>query len=910
MRTVEDILSHPLPQAKAGTRWWWYGCSVTKSGISHQLDDMAAAGLGSCEIQILYPLSKDDPTRGIKHLEWFSPEFFEILEFTLKYASSCGIKVDFTLGSGWPFGGSFVTEDMAPRTLIPISHDVYGPTCFEMDYTCTLPGEIVKVILVKIERGVMRPETAADITQQVETTWLYSWPWGKRLKEVAVPEGAHKIYLFVDSRYRQPVGIPTQDMRGYAIDHCRKDVSDHYFHVMGDTLAEHLGEGVFQNFFCDSIELGGNNWTPTLLEEFEKRRGYSLTRYLPALWGDMGNVTACIRHDYYLTFSELTLENFFGNFTDWCHRWGSLSRVQAHGTWADILKAYGSADIPEGETFGEHDHLEVNTIHRRLAVSSGQVYEKRIVSNESFTWLRMPRFLVTPEIIKRAADAIFCDGINRIVNHGWTYSHEDELPPGLAFYASSMISPGNTWWPYYPEVSAYIHRVSSLMQEGALCSQVGIYLPQGDVWSDSPISELHMALKLEQYIGRETANHLQKNGYWFTYLNDDALTEKGLLEQNGMRIGNNRYRAILLVGCTRLPLAVARALREFVARGGLLICTDQPPSQSCGWVDYASNSAEVAAIMAEVFPAQAGEWRTIGDGRAAVAPNRLEGLTELLETVLLPDVTVSDGNGQIGFVHRRLAHSDMYFVANIADSTCCPSVSFQQKGKGFVIYDLANCCSVSPLAVEEKEDCTAVQWELEANGSYAVEFSSRHKMPVPVAAVRKCLVQEVSGWSLSIAGNTIATNIPSPVCWQTYPGMEHYSGEGSYRATFCWPKTAALQAEITLDHVNCCAEVILNSKPVARLYRSPWRADISSALKRGENSLEIRVVNAWFNSMLNPAREEPAETDAVIPDWPYFSQIVDQNRQNRLYGNRERNSGMPLQPAGLSGCVQIWQPIP
>jgi hypothetical protein len=290
---------------------------------------------------------------------------------------------------------------MAPVSLIPFSHDIKGPTVFSFDYTCVLPGKIMRCIMVRMDDGVLVPETAEDITDQLTPVQLYGWPWGTRLNEITIPEGLYKVFTFVESRYRQQVGIPTYGASGFAIDHCRKDVCDLYFHTLGDTLIKKLGRDAFNSFFCDSIELEGNNWTDILPCEFKKRRGYDLSPLLPALWADMGEITPRVRYDYFRTFSELTIENFFRNMTEHCERWGVKSRIQAHGIWADILKAYGAAHIPEGETFGSHDRYDVNTIHRRLAVSAGMVYGRDIISNESFTWLRMPRFLVTPEMIKR-----------------------------------------------------------------------------------------------------------------------------------------------------------------------------------------------------------------------------------------------------------------------------------------------------------------------------------------------------------------------------------------------------------------------------------------------------------------------------------------------------------------------------
>ena len=143
----------------------------------------------------------------------------------------------------------------------------------------------------------------------------------------------------------------------YVVDHCRKDAVDLFLKNGGDPLIERLGRGSFCCFFCDSIELLGNNWTGILEEEFLRRRGYGLDRYIYGLWGEIDDISDRIRYDYFLTMSELTIENFFENLTSWCESHGSKARIQAHGTWADILKAYSSAHIPEGETFGPQDKL-------------------------------------------------------------------------------------------------------------------------------------------------------------------------------------------------------------------------------------------------------------------------------------------------------------------------------------------------------------------------------------------------------------------------------------------------------------------------------------------------------------------------------------------------------------------------
>jgi hypothetical protein len=53
-----------------------------------------------------------------------------------------------------------------------------------------------------------------------------------------------------------------------------------------------------------------SDWTPNFLAEFQKRRGYDLTPYLPALAGDIGEKTADVRHDWGRTLTELADENY------------------------------------------------------------------------------------------------------------------------------------------------------------------------------------------------------------------------------------------------------------------------------------------------------------------------------------------------------------------------------------------------------------------------------------------------------------------------------------------------------------------------------------------------------------------------------------------------------------------------
>ena len=71
MKQYIEMLKNPPAEAKGWTRWWWYGCAVDKEEIAHELSEMAKAGMGGAEIQILYPLTADDEVKGVKNIGYF-----------------------------------------------------------------------------------------------------------------------------------------------------------------------------------------------------------------------------------------------------------------------------------------------------------------------------------------------------------------------------------------------------------------------------------------------------------------------------------------------------------------------------------------------------------------------------------------------------------------------------------------------------------------------------------------------------------------------------------------------------------------------------------------------------------------------------------------------------------------------
>src|SRR6266478_4547064 len=102
---LHRAFQHPPEDARIMMRWWWFGPAVTKPELEREMRAMRDGGIGGFEVQPVYPVALDDPEHGFRNLPYLSDEFLDALSFAGQKAKELGLRMDLTLGSGWPFGG-------------------------------------------------------------------------------------------------------------------------------------------------------------------------------------------------------------------------------------------------------------------------------------------------------------------------------------------------------------------------------------------------------------------------------------------------------------------------------------------------------------------------------------------------------------------------------------------------------------------------------------------------------------------------------------------------------------------------------------------------------------------------------------------------------------------------------------
>ena len=103
------------------------------------------------------------------------------------------------------------------------------------------------------------------------------------------------------------------------------------------------------------------------------------------------------------------------------------------------------------------------------------------------------------------------------------------------------------------------------------------------------------------------------------------------------------------------------------------------------------------------------------------------------------------------------------------------------------------------------------------------------------------------------------------------------------------------------------AHVFVNGKDCGVVWCAPWEADVTSALREGENEIEIRYTNNWYNRLVGDCFLKPEErvTRSTLrysakpraksdPKRPWFLLPT-------IYSGPAVSD--PLQPSGLIGPV-------
>ena len=840
----------PPDDAGIMMRWWWFGPAVTKPELERELRVMKEGGIGGVEIQPVYPLLPEDTTAGIKNLPFLSDEFIDALRFTSQKTKELGMRLDLTLGSGWSFGGAKVPINEASGAL-RVERVKVSANTKRIPLPSMIPTEKLLAVFSKIVPTGEQPDDP-------------DWTELKDIHDDAVwfPEnlkGNFEILFFISGKTGMMVKRPSVGSEGYVLNHLDKTSVENYLKNTGDRLMQAFDKNnPPYSVFSDSLEVYNQDWTDDFLTEFQKRRGYDLKPYLPALVMDIGAKTSDIRYDWGRTLTELFNEKFAKPMTDWAHRNGTRFRSQNYGIPPAAISSSAFTDISDGEG------AQWKVVRAaRWASSANHIYGKNITSSETWTWLHSPSFRATPLDMKAEADIHFLQGINQLIGHGWGYTPTGLEYPGGRFYAAGSYTEKNPWWIVMPDLAKYLQRMSWLMRQGKQKNDIALYLPNADAYAHFSAGKVHLIDVEKELVGEKIMPQIFDAGYNLDFFDDEMLKLNGKVEKNKLILGASDYRIVVLPGIERMPLESLKKLDEFVKSGGILVATRRIPTIAPGFKTTEAEQKQVKEITNRLF----------GKTNASVkfVQNEDE-LGSVIKTLLQPDVAFSPAAKNFGFVHRSTEDTEIYFVANTSNLKQNLQTTFRTSGLQPELWNAMDGTATNANVVSQNQNGTVVSLEFEPYQSHVIVFSKRKisvaQQPQKIVASSMDLSEN---WQVAI-GNNKPFGMNRLRSWADDEATKYFSGTAIYEKTVNLPDSFLKSGKsVRLDlgeakslpeqelrngmqtwldaPVKEAAVVYVNDKRAGSVWSPPYSLDVTQFLKSGSNKIKIVVGNTAINYM-------------------------------------------------------------
>jgi len=613
----------PLASARPWVYWFWLDGNITREGITADLEAMQRTGIGGVLIMEVDQGAPKGPAR------FGSPAWRELFKHVCAEASRLGLEVNMNNDAGWcGSGGPWITPELAMQKMVWTETAVEGPRRFEgplpkpqamanfyrdiavlafptPEGNARIEGLQGKAVFTPLSVALAAPATwpsappgamiprdrIVDLTANLRPDGQLPWD---------VPPGKWTI-LRLGHTPTGAVNSPAPaDCRGLECDKLSKEAAEaHFAGLMGKLIADvgPLAGKTLVSTHIDSWEVGVQNWTPRMREEFQRLRGYDLLRWLPVMTGRVvGSVEMSERFlwDLRQTISELVLENYAGHFRTMAHRHGMRLSIEAYNTCPCDEMAYaGRADEPMGEFWSWSKYGSAFSCTEMA--SAAHVYGKRIVGAEAFTATDAEKWLGHPGNIKDLGDWAFCEGINRFVFHRYALQPWRDVKPGMSMGPWGLhYERTQTWWELSKPWHEYLARCQYVLQQGLFVADICMLGPEG-----SPQSLNGQKSFLSKTPGGGE-RPLERPGYNF-----DACPPEVVLTRMSVKDGRlvlpdgMSYRVLVLPRLETMTPQLLRKIKELVEAGATVI--GSPPAKSPSLTDYPKCDDEVRRLAAELW---------------------------------------------------------------------------------------------------------------------------------------------------------------------------------------------------------------------------------------------------------------------------------------------------------------------
>lgn len=722
---------------------------------------------------------------------------------------------------------------------------------------------------------VVMAEDVIDLTKKLRADGTLDW---------VVPAGRWNIVRFgyslmgIRNHPASPeaTGLEVDKLNPQAIRRYFTNYLDQYKKATGGMM----GAKGLSHMVTDSWEAGAQNWTDAMMDEFQRRRGYSMIPWMPVLTGKV--VKSAHNSEQFLfdlrkTLGEMVVEYHYDGLTEILKGYGMKRYSESHEDErriiADGMEVKRTAAIPMSAMwtanfmngFNQHKY----TMDIRESASVSHIYGQNLVAAESLTALGIGglAWSYSPENLKSTADLELAHGLNRFVIHTSVHQPLDDKIPGLGLGPfGQWFNRHDTWAEQAGAWSAYLARSSFMLQQGQFVAQVLVYYGE-----DNNITSLY-----------HDKPPVVPEGYNYDFVNADALMNKIMVKDGKMITATGmRYDVLYLdSNAVRMSVDVLKKIHA-LAKAGVVIAGVKPV-QTTGLAD---KPEEFQKLVQEV-------WQS---GHAKVSQGK--DLSSVLQSVgIEPDFEYSrtDAKTRLMYVHRRLKDREIYWVNNRNNREETVTLRFRVAGRVPQVWHPEDG-RVEDVGYRVKGSLTEVDVNMMPNDAVFVVFSGKatvtEKKIAPV--VLRDLAVVKGPWTVAFqaqrgAPASVVLPVLESLAKHSDPGVKYFSGTAVYHNIIQieagWLKDNK-EILLNLGAVKDLAEVWVNGQAVGIVWKTPFQLDIRRWLKAGENKIDIRVTNLWVNRLIGDA--QPGAKKITYTTMPFYQ------------------ATSPLLPSGLLGPVKI-----
>jgi len=448
----------------------------------------------------------------------------------------------------------------------------------------------------------------------------------------------------------------TAEAGPYPVDTLNPVATERFIALTHERYAEAVGEffaGTIPGIFTDEPAVGGQvgtaaiPWTPGMLAQFERRRGYDARPWLPALFSAEAlgvapeelfapEQVAAVRCEFTDTWTDLFAEAYFAPLNRWCADHGLVHTGHVGGedelpmharTFGHFFKTAGALHAPGVDAIWRQIHpghdnygfprFAASSLAHRPQVEASGPWEGMTIT-ESYA-VYGPA--LTPDQMRWIADYQFVRGINYLSAMSVHY----ETGGGRWILAMGHLGQGNPLFDGLSSLTDHAATMSAAVRASRPVTDVAVYYPIEAAWLGGEASaaawrslhELSAALE-----GRQVAFDLIDARALAA-----ALVGDGLLETPGQL-----YGTVIVPETPVMPVAALQALAALRASGGrVAFCGDLPamPAELHAAEEFAAARARLAEAAVRMDAAHARDSMG-GDDPRGLGPSlmfHLDGFT-------------------------------------------------------------------------------------------------------------------------------------------------------------------------------------------------------------------------------------------------------------------------------------------